>query len=133
MCCVWWWTLGAVPCQWHSHTGRVACGCRLGLPRICRTCYTCAKSIAQSLVSACRHQSVHQLGHCMQATDHAADASIVELPVQAGDLIIAGSDGLWDNTPEAEILQHLPSSPDEAGQVLPSGMCVCQLCQLRLS
>ena len=53
----------------------------------------------------------------VQATDHAADASVVELDVESGDLIVAGSDGLWDNMPEAEILERLPRSQAETEQV----------------
>ena len=54
----------------------------------------------------------------LQATDHAQDASMVELDVQPGDIVVAGSDGLWDNLPLAEILDLLPQSPEQAEQVL---------------
>ncbi len=36
------------------------------------------------------------------------------MPLQAGDVIVAGSDGLWDNMFDAEILERLPLSAGAA-------------------
>lgn len=47
-------------------------------------------------------------------TDTAAQAEVYEVPLQHGDIIVAGSDGLWDNAYEAEILGRLPRSAEGA-------------------
>lgn len=41
------------------------------------------------------------------ATDNAEDAGLYDIDVQQGDLIVAGTDGLWDNVPQEEILTIL--------------------------
>lgn len=51
------------------------------------------------------------------ATDTSDDAGLYEIPVQAGDMIVAGTDGLWDNVPQEEILSSLPSSLNQFSQV----------------
>ena len=51
------------------------------------------------------------------ATDTSDDAGLYEIPVQAGDLIVAGTDGLWDNVPQEEILSGLPSTLTHLSQV----------------
>lgn len=48
------------------------------------------------------------------ATDTADDAGIYEVPVKAGDVIVAGTDGLWDNVHQEELISLLP----QAGQPL---------------
>ena len=55
----------------------------------------------------------------VQATDHASDATVVELEVKPGDVIVAGTDGLWDNLPIDEVLALLPQDADQAEQVPP--------------
>ncbi|KIZ01643.1 putative PTC7 protein phosphatase [Monoraphidium neglectum] len=50
----------------------------------------------------------------VDCTDTAAQAEVYEVPLQAGDVIVAGSDGLWDNAYEHEILGQLPTSADGA-------------------
>ena len=56
---------------------------------------------------------------CMHSeqTDSAEDAAVCELAVQPGDVILAGSDGLWDNCYDAELLPLLPEGPEGAQQV----------------
>lgn len=51
------------------------------------------------------------------ATDTADDAGVYEIGVQAGDLIVAGTDGLWDNVPQEEIISLLPRSGQPIDQV----------------
>ena len=53
-----------------------------------------------------------------ESTDSAEDAAVAELQVQPGDVLLAGSDGLWDNCYDAELLQLLPEQPHGAQQVL---------------
>ena len=53
-----------------------------------------------------------------ESTDSAEDAAVAELQVQPGDVLLAGSDGLWDNCYDAELLQLLPERPEGAQQVL---------------
>jgi protein phosphatase PTC7 len=45
-----------------------------------------------------------QLGH-HDASDHPSDAMLTTFPLEPGDVIVMGSDGLWDNLSESEILQ----------------------------
>ena len=52
------------------------------------------------------------------ATDTSDDAGLYEIPIQLGDLIVAGTDGLWDNVPQEEIISELPTSPDLFPQVM---------------
>ena len=61
-----------------------------------------------------------QFGACpdySEQTDSAEDAAVCELAVQPGDVILAGSDGLWDNCYDEELLPLLPEAPDGAQQV----------------
>jgi protein phosphatase PTC7 len=44
----------------------------------------------------------------VDATDTAAQAELFEVDLQPGDVIVAGSDGLWDNLYEDELLAALP-------------------------
>ena len=60
-----------------------------------------------------------QFGACpdySEQTDSAEDAAVCELAVQPGDVILAGSDGLWDNCYDEELLPLLPGSPEGAQQ-----------------
>lgn len=50
-------------------------------------------------------------------TDHVESALVVELEMLPGDVIVAGTDGVWDNLPEQELLALLPSSADGVSQV----------------
>jgi hypothetical protein len=43
----------------------------------------------------------------------------VSMQVQPGDVLLAGSDGLWDNCYESELLQLLPDRAEGAAQVCP--------------
>ena len=52
-------------------------------------------------------------------SDHAESAAVVELDLRPGDIIVAGTDGLWDNIEEDELLTMLPGTPEcipEVGQ-----------------
>ncbi|BDA48584.1 Protein phosphatase PTC7 homolog [Coccomyxa sp. Obi] len=60
-----------------------------------------------------------QFGACpdfSESTDSAEDAAVFELAVQPGDVLLAGSDGLWDNCYDHELLQLLPDSPEAVEQ-----------------
>ena len=50
-------------------------------------------------------------------TDRPEDASEYELQLQSGDVIIAATDGLWDNLHTEELLPLLPTSEDSVKQV----------------
>ncbi|KAK9815581.1 hypothetical protein WJX72_006209 [[Myrmecia] bisecta] len=53
----------------------------------------------------------YQFGSCPDfttATDNASDAEVALVALQEGDVIVAGTDGLWDNVQEAEIQQWVP-------------------------
>ena len=59
-----------------------------------------------------------------QVTDSASNAFTTELRVQPGDLLIAGSDGLWDNMHPHEVLAILRQHPGNADKVCPrAGTC----------
>lgn len=61
----------------------------------------------------------YQFGACPEftgASDYAEDAAAFELPVQRGDVIVAGTDGLWDNVPEEDLLPLLPEAEEGALQ-----------------
>lgn len=49
----------------------------------------------------------------VQATDSADDADLYDIPVKPGDVIIVGSDGLWDNCYDSELVQMVPRSVEE--------------------
>ena len=49
---------------------------------------------------------------------------MAELQVHPGDVLLAGSDGLWDNCYDPELLQLLPEQPEGAQQVLLQGLDV---------
>ncbi|KAK9917857.1 hypothetical protein WJX75_008970 [Coccomyxa subellipsoidea] len=60
-----------------------------------------------------------QFGACpdySESTDTAEDAAVFELAVQPGDVLLAGSDGLWDNCYDSELLQLLPDRPEAVDQ-----------------
>ncbi len=59
-----------------------------------------------------------------ESTDNAEDAAVAELQVHPGDVLLAGSDGLWDNCYDPELLQLLPEQPEGAQQVLLQGLDV---------
>ena len=48
----------------------------------------------------------------VDATDYPSDAATYSLNVMPGDVIVMGSDGLWDNCPMQEIIQLLPDTDD---------------------
>ena len=50
-------------------------------------------------------------------TDEASHAFTAELRVQPGDLLVAGSDGLWDNLHQHEVLAILRQHPGNADKV----------------
>ena len=52
-------------------------------------------------------------------SDHADSAALIELELQPGDVIVAGSDGLWDNLPQEELLPLLPASAAQVDEVSP--------------
>ena len=49
----------------------------------------------------------------VDSTDTAAQAELFEVALQPGDVVVAGSDGLWDNLYDADLLARLPT--DAAG------------------
>ena len=73
-------------------------------------------------VDGARHMLRLQFGACpdySESTDSAEDAAVCELAVQPGDVLLAGSDGLWDNCYDEELLRLLPASPEAAEQARP--------------
>ena len=50
-------------------------------------------------------------------TDTPEDASEYELQLASGDVIVAATDGLWDNLHTAELLPLLPDSEESVKQV----------------
>ena len=50
-------------------------------------------------------------------TDRPEDATDYELQLQSGDVIVAATDGLWDNIHMQEILPLLPNSEDAVQKV----------------
>ena len=50
------------------------------------------------------------------SSDHVESAAVVELDLQPGDIIVAGTDGLWDNLEERELLTLLPDSPERISE-----------------
>ena len=50
-------------------------------------------------------------------TDQPEDAADYELQLQSGDVIVAATDGLWDNIHTQELLPLLPTSEDAVQQV----------------
>ncbi|CAD7705011.1 unnamed protein product [Ostreobium quekettii] len=58
-----------------------------------------------------------QFGACPEyvgATDNADDADEYKWEAQPGDVIIMGTDGLWDNCFGEELLKLLPQCPEDA-------------------
>jgi hypothetical protein len=53
---------------------------------------------------------------------------VVCMQVQPGDVLLAGSDGLWDNCYESELLQLLPDQAEGAAQVGPWTLLDCMRC-----
>ncbi len=43
----------------------------------------------------------------------AQDADLYSWEVQPGDVLIAATDGLWDNTYDDEVMEFLPAGPDD--------------------
>lgn len=62
----------------------------------------------------------YQLASCpdyTQDTDRAEDASLHQLQLEANDVIVLATDGLWDNLDAQELLTLLPNSAQEVQQV----------------
>lgn len=55
-----------------------------------------------------------QLGH-HDASDDPRDAMLTTFPLEPGDVIVMGSDGLWDNLSESEILAVVEQSFESTG------------------
>ena len=51
----------------------------------------------------------------VEATDYPSDAQTYSLNVMAGDIIIMGSDGLFDNCPLEELVSLLPDTDEDVG------------------
>jgi hypothetical protein len=71
-----------------------------------------------------------QFGACpdfSESTDSAEDAAVFELAVQPGDILVAGSDGLWDNCYDTELMGLLPANADAVEQVRLQIFCICPL------
>lgn len=45
--------------------------------------------------------------------DDASQATGYNIKMQAGDILVAGSDGLWDNVFDAELASLLPKAPGQ--------------------
>lgn len=60
-------------------------------------------------------------------TDRAEDAVNYELELQSGDVIVAATDGLWDNLHTEELLPLLPASEDAVQEVKSSADTPCFL------
>lgn len=45
------------------------------------------------------------------------DADLYSIGVQPGDVLIMGTDGLWDNAYNDEVLRFLPESPADLDRV----------------
>ncbi|MEW5303793.1 MAG: hypothetical protein WDW36_006450 [Sanguina aurantia] len=66
----------------------------------------------------------YQMGHPGSNSDTPSDAQLSENTVQPGDIIVLGTDGLWDNCHEEEIIQVITyyrtrkESPDKAAQAM---------------
>lgn len=54
-----------------------------------------------------------QFADSESSTDKAEDASLSELELQPGDLIVMATDGVWDNLYMDELISLLPKSPEE--------------------
>lgn len=61
----------------------------------------------------------------VDATDDADQATAYNVHMQPNDVIIAGSDGLWDNVFDSELLQLLPKSTDKVRQHKPCHAALC--------
>ena len=86
---------------------------------------TCLREASTNTVGCASRERLHcqdcpyQFGACPEftgASDYAEDAAAFELPVQPGDVIVAGTDGLWDNVPEDDLLPLLPEAEEGALQ-----------------
>ncbi|BDA46553.1 Protein phosphatase PTC7 homolog fig at C-terminar half [Coccomyxa sp. Obi] len=51
----------------------------------------------------------YQLGH-YEGADSPEDAMLMTVPVEAGDFVVLGSDGLWDNLSDEQILEEVRAS-----------------------
>ena len=51
------------------------------------------------------------------STDKAEDATLSELELQPGDLIVMATDGVWDNLYMAELISLLPKSLEDLQRV----------------
>ena len=51
------------------------------------------------------------------STDKAEDATLSELELQPGDLIVMATDGVWDNLYMDELISLLPKSPEDLQRV----------------
>jgi len=51
----------------------------------------------------------------VEATDYPSDAATFSLNVMTGDIVVMGSDGLFDNCPLPELLALLPDRDEEVG------------------
>ena len=60
-------------------------------------------------------------------TDRPEDATDYELQLQSGDVIVAATDGLWDNIHTEELLPLLPASEDAVQQVQSCAQTSCCL------
>lgn len=62
----------------------------------------------------------YQLASCpdfTQDTDRAEDASVHQLQLEADDIIVVATDGLWDNLDTKQLLPLLPNSAQDVPQV----------------
>ena len=58
------------------------------------------------------HPAAHQLYRYLGGPTHAAKADIIETRLEAGDLLLLCSDGLWGMLPDEEMVMHLLAERD---------------------
>lgn len=70
----------------------------------------------------------YQLASCpdfTNDTDRAEDAAVYDIQLQANDVVVAATDGLWDNLHISELVSLLPSSEQDVKQV---NLCLRFVC-----
>lgn len=70
----------------------------------------------QTLPQQHRHNLPYQVGR--SEPDSASDAQTYELSVQVGDIIVLGTDGLWDNLYASQVLQIITEATDQSPAAL---------------
>jgi protein phosphatase PTC7 len=66
----------------------------------------------------CPYQLAYQELSSDDSTDSAEDADLYDIPVQPGDIVVAGTDGLFDNVFDSEIVKVTTDSVKNGGSAL---------------